>query len=224
MQTNNENRKITNKKTNKGAIMKKLTLVGAVAVLGLFGLNASAKLPSGYESVKVTGTILMQDGAKVKKVKVTTDDMLNLIDSEYDTSYSKADGGKGYQLVSYGVGDEEFAVLDKNGDVVLSDATGNEDNYYFYIYPYANENWAIVENGEKDTWTVPGVELLFRSDDEEDTFTIQGLMTDKVNYGPDDENYDIKFQGSVRLNDEDISGPISGSISGSGKDVDVLDD
>ena len=103
----------------------KLIILAATAA---FVLNASAKLPSGYESVVFKATVLTESGAKVVKMKITTDDILTLIDNEYGTSYAIKDGGKGYQLVSYGVGydyggDDIFAVMDKNGTVVLANAS-----------------------------------------------------------------------------------------------------
>ena len=121
----------------------KLTKLIILAATAAFVMNASAKLPSGYESVIFNATVLTEIGAKVVKTKITTDDILVLIDNEYDTSYAKQDGGKGYQLVSYGVGYDYdgydiFAVMDKNGTVVLANASFKEgdDNYELYLSPY----------------------------------------------------------------------------------------
>ncbi|MGA2787838.1 MAG: hypothetical protein ABSF60_09955 [Verrucomicrobiota bacterium] len=98
----------------------KLIILAASAA---FVLNASAKLPSGYESVVLKATVVTESNAKLVKTKITSDDMLSLIDNEFGTSYAKQDGGKGYQLVSYGLSDEEFAVIDKNGNIVLENAS-----------------------------------------------------------------------------------------------------
>ena len=56
-------------------------------------------------------------------------------------------------------------------------------------------------------------------------FDVYGLMTDKVNYDTDDENYSLKNgSGSMYFNDEEIYGPVMGAtVSGSGTDVDPFD-
>ncbi|HEX3855868.1 MAG TPA: hypothetical protein VHY30_01060 [Verrucomicrobiae bacterium] len=199
----------------------KLTKLTVLAATAAFVLNASAKLPSGFESVKIKATILTENGAKVVKTKITNDDILALIDTEYGTSFSKANGGKGYQLVAYGLYEEEFAVLDKNGNVALSDASSDTNEFYsLYIYPYNDDNWVESYKGEKYNYTIPDVSLTYNSSDDEDFFYVDGLMTDKVDWNTYNENYSMKNgQGSISFNDEDVFGPITGSVSGSGKDV-----
>jgi hypothetical protein len=198
----------------------KLTKLTILAAIAAFALNASAKLPSGLESVAIKATVFTENGAKVVKMKVTTDDILSLIDNEYGTSYAKQNGGKGYQLASWGLYEEEFAVVDKDGNVVLSDASYDGDNYYLYINPSVDSNWVDSYKGEKYNYTIPDVELLYRSNDEYDTFYVYGLMTDKVNWDTYDENYSMKnAQGSIYFEDEGIYGPMTASVSGSGKDV-----
>lgn len=213
----------------------KLTKLTILAATAAFVLNASAKLPSGYESVVFKATVLTEKGAKVVTTKITTDDILTLIDNEYGTSYAKKDGGKGYQLVSHGVGyaysgeDDIFAVMDKNGTVVLANASFNivtPDAYYLYLYPYDDSNWVESYKGENYNYTVPQVEVFYNSSDDNDSFYIYGLMTDKVNWSSYDENYSLKNgQGSIDFSNEGIFGPImNAGVSGSGKDVDPFDD
>jgi hypothetical protein len=203
----------------------KLIILAAAAA---FVLNASAKLPSGYESVVFNATVLTESGAKVVQMKITTDDILTLIDNEYGTHYAVKDGGKGYQLVSYGVGDDFdsgddiFAVLDKNGTVVLADASFDGlSDYYLYLYPYDGSEWVDSHTGENYNYTVPQVEVYYNSSDDEDSFFVTGLMTDKVNWTSDSENYSVKNgQGSIDFNDEGIYGVImNATVSGSGTDV-----
>jgi len=205
----------------------KLTKLTVLAAVGALALSASAKLPSGFESVNVKATVLLDNGAKTVKMKITTDDILSLIDNEFGTSYSKENGGKGYQLVSYGVGYgyigyDIFAVLDKDGNVVLSNASfsGDED-YYLYLYPYQDRNWVSSGTDPKITYTIPQVGVYYNSGDDEDSFYIYGLMTDKVNWDTDTENYSLKNgQGSLTFFDEEIFGPImDASVSGKGTDV-----
>ena len=214
----------------------KLTKLTILAATAAFVLNASAKLPSGYESVVFKATVLTEHGAKVVQTKITTDDILTLIDNEYGTSYAKKDGGKGYQLVSYGVGYDYgidgadiFAVMDKNGNVVLGNASFNvvtPDDYYLYLDPYDDNNWVESYKGENYNYTVPQVEVYYNSASDEDSFYITGLMTDKVNWSSYNENYSLKNgQGSIVFNVEGIDGTIMGAtVSGSGKDVDPFDD
>lgn len=213
--------------------MKKLTLLAVAGTFGLFSLSASAKLASGLESVNLKATVLTENGAKVVKTKITTDDILSLIDNEYGTSYAKQDGGTGYQLVSYGVGYDYgagydiFAVADKTGAVVLENASFDlSADYALYLQPYNDETWVRSYNGTKDIYTVPSVEVFYRSADDFDSFNVSGLMTDKVDWSTYDENYSVKNgQGSIYFEDEGIYGPIMGaSVSGSGIDVDPFDD
>ncbi|MGA2789135.1 MAG: hypothetical protein ABSF60_16575 [Verrucomicrobiota bacterium] len=197
----------------------KLIILAASAA---FVLNASAKLPSGYESVVIKATVVTESGAKVVKSKITTDDILTLIDTEYDTSYAKKDGGKGYQLVSYGLYEEEFAVADKDGNIVLTNASSDGDDYRLYLDAYNDDNWVESYKGANYNYTIPDAELYYNSADDNDSFYVDGLMTDKVNWDSYNESYSLKSgQGSIYFDDEGIYGPImSASVSGSGKDVD----
>ncbi|MGD0206910.1 MAG: hypothetical protein ABSC89_04810 [Verrucomicrobiota bacterium] len=199
----------------------KLTKLTVLAATAAFVLNASAKLPSGTESVVFKATVLTESGAKVVQTKITTDDILSLIDNEYGTSYAKQDGGKGYQLVSYGVYEEEFAVADKNGTIVLANASSNGDDYELYLYPYEDDNYVYSYKGENYNYTVPDVEVYYRSANEDDSFYVYGLMTDKVNWTSYNETYSVKNgQGSISFEDESIYGPImNAGVSGSGKAV-----
>ena len=138
--------------------LSKLTILAATAA---FVLNASAKLPSYCESVVFKATVLTESGSKVVQTKITTDDILTLIDNEYGTSYAKKDGGNGYQLVSWGVAEEEFAVADKDGNIVLEDASSDSDDYYLYLFPYnvSSDIWVRSYNGENYNYTVPEVDV-----------------------------------------------------------------
>jgi hypothetical protein len=207
----------------------KLTKLTILAATAAFVLNASAKLPSGYESVVIKATVMTENGAKVVTTKITTDDILTLIDQEFGTSYSKQHGGKGFQLVSQGVGyafDGEydiFSVMNQNGVVVLANASFSGAYYELYLYPYNDSNWVESYKGDKYTYTVPSVELYYRSGDDNDTFNVYGTMTDNVVWGTIySENYSVKNgQGSMYFIDvTTIRGPVTGaSISGSGTDV-----
>ncbi|MGA3141520.1 MAG: hypothetical protein ABSF10_00545 [Verrucomicrobiota bacterium] len=205
----------------------KLTKLTVLAATAAFVLNASAKLPLYCESVVFKATVLTENGAKVVQTKITTDDILGLIDNEYGRSYAKKDGGKGYQLVSEGVGRDYssgydiFSVADKDGNIVLANASFNGDAYYLYLYPY-DGNWVESYKGANYNYTAPQVEVYYNSSDDNDSFYVTGLMTDKVNWDSYNESYSLKNgQGSIEFDDEDIYGPIMGaSVSGSGKDVD----
>jgi hypothetical protein len=203
----------------------KLTKLTILAATAAFVMNASAKLPSGLESVVIKATVVTESGAKVVKTKITTDDILSLIDNEYDTSYSKQNGGKGYQLVSYGLYEEEFAVADKDGNIVLENATSDGNDYELSLDPYYDDNWVRSYKGQNSSYIIPEAELYYNSADDNDSLYVDGLMTDKVNWDSYNESYSMKNgQGSISFEDEDTYGPImSGTVSGSGKDVYVFD-
>lgn len=203
----------------------KFATMAAAATVGLIGLNTKAAVPSGYEPVNVKATLLAQDGDKVQKLKITTDDVLALIDSEYDTAYANQDGGSGFKLVTFGVDEEPLAVSDKDGNVVLSNASSDADNYFLTLNPFYDDEWVNTISGsdsEKYNFTIAGVELTYRSNSEADSFFFEGLATDKVNYDTDSENFHLKNgEGYFDFGSQEISGVISGaSVSASGKDID----
>src|ERR1700690_1134166 len=90
--------KTKDNKQKENSYMNKYKLLVAVAVAGLLGLSARATI-SGYELVKIKGTILVQTNDTVKgsttkynvtKVKVVNKDVLKLIQMEFGTNYPSA--------------------------------------------------------------------------------------------------------------------------------------
>jgi hypothetical protein len=115
--------------------MNKFKWLAAVAVAGLMGMSAQASIPNGYGPVAVKMTALTQNDtvvttngstitAKVTttKLKITTKDILALIGDEFGTL---PDGAR---LVSVVMG-PTFAVLDKDGNVLISNAGSHSGSY-----------------------------------------------------------------------------------------------
>jgi hypothetical protein len=127
--------------------------------------------------------------------------------------------------VSYGLYEEEFAVADKDGNIVLENATSDGNDYELSLDPYYDDNWVRSYKGQNSSYIIPEAELYYNSADDNDSLYVDGLMTDKVNWDSYNESYSMKNgQGSISFEDEDTYGPImSGTVSGSGKDVYVFD-
>jgi hypothetical protein len=119
--------------------MKRSQQIVAVAVAGLMGMSALASsLPDGYSSVKIKLTAVMQaasttSSSSVKfnttKVKVTNKEMLNLIATEWGVSF-----GDGTQLVLNNFWSGTFSVLNKDGLVLISNASSNESDWSLYTW------------------------------------------------------------------------------------------
>jgi hypothetical protein len=127
--------------------MKRSQQIVAVAVAGLMGMSALASsLPDGYSSVKIKLTVVMQaastsSSSSVKfnttKVKVTNKEMLNLIASHWGASF-----GDGTQLVLDNFWDGQFSVLNKDGLVLIGDASDDGDT-----------DWELYTGAESRVYT-----------------------------------------------------------------------
>jgi hypothetical protein len=207
--------------------MKNLAIFSAVVALALLAKSASA-LTNGWESVQFHAIVHVQDGDVTKVVTVNTKDLLYLVEQEFG---SLPNGAK---LVSYGMDDEEFAVLTKNNDIYIYDASRNEEietNDDYELYPFASEDEDafVYDEGHHST--------LFRDaycglhyQDATDTYTLHLLGRGKiqVDFENDDETYNIHGDGTCYLPSGDLKGKGSfgvflGSLKGSGKDVDAFE-
>jgi hypothetical protein len=116
--------------------MKMSKMLAAVAVAGLMGMSVQASIPNGYGPVTVNMTALTQNDAVVTtnsagtitakvtttKLKITTKDILALIGDEFG---ALPDGAR---LVTAVMG-SAFAVLDKDGNVLISNAGSHSGSY-----------------------------------------------------------------------------------------------
>jgi hypothetical protein len=115
--------------------MNKLKLIAVIAVAGALGLSARAASVPNVDLVTVKAAVLLQNtnpivvGETTKfavtKVKITTKDILGLIDNEFHTAYATINGTQ-LAVESFGNGAGNFAgsvvVLDKGGNVINADA------------------------------------------------------------------------------------------------------
>ncbi len=200
---------------------KTIVLSAAAAAMGLFAMNASA-LPEGFESVNFHATLNVQiSEGKTKNVSVGNKDLLSLVADEFTSTTIPS----GSQLVSYGLDDEEFAVLDKHNNFVLEDASTDGDSYEFFINPFTDQDFSTesIQGSSQDTFTAPESTLTYVSGDGNTFFTLTGIMTIKDSAtGNDNESYSMQnASGHFELNTTGEGfGTITGGVSGSGKDVD----
>ena len=196
--------------------------------MGLGAMSASA-LPSGYESVNVHGTLNIQNYSSTKgyfitKISVSNKDILGLVGDEFGTLAS------GDQLVSYGLyyGNytDIFAVLDKNNNVVHSDVSTDTGSYELNMWFSEGSNWIynhVPGTSDSENYQSSDGELYFSDYTGDNTFTMIGQGKDSVNWDNYNESYSINnMSGWFNMPMIDTGynyGLITGSISGSGKDV-----
>jgi hypothetical protein len=209
--------------------MKKLTLFTAVTALGLLGLNAS--LPPGYTSVHINMVLLEQGGTNethhstkfhIHHEQIGDDDILGLIDDEFGTTYSVINGD---QLAISNFWDGTFSVLDKDGNVVLANASFNTNGDHYHLYFYAtNTIYAATEaTNHGSIFSVTDGSLRYRSGDGTNTFHLLGFTTVNDSYFDHDTNSTESYQlsggiGSLSFPEEPLAGILTGSAGGFGKD------
>lgn len=197
-------------------------LAVAVAVAGLFVVSARASLPDGYSSVKIKATAYIQEGTTtggsgakftITKVKVTNKEMLNLIASTWD--YSFADGT---QLVIDNVWDGLFSVLNKDGAVIISNASDYDDSSWELYTSVENRVYTGKETSSSLTENYTATAYLHWQDEfGEDYFDIFGPSSIKDSYKPGQskESFKISGGGNGRWMDDNVV--VEGKVSGSGK-------
>jgi hypothetical protein len=213
--------------------MKKTFILSAVAVtMGLCAMNASA-LPNGWESANVLATLNFQNYSSAKgdfitKVSVSNKDVLFLINAEFGTVPSS-----GAKLVTYGLDSEEFAVLDKNNNTVISDASYNSpasDDYELYFNPDNSGYYTKTYVPNKgDTWNYQCGQgaLIYEDATDSNYFTLSGYTKWTDNFDPENESYSMSnatgyfYLPIANKGYYNSYGVITGGISGSGNGVDT---
>jgi hypothetical protein len=210
--------------------MNKYKLLVAVAVAGLLGVSARASI-SGYESVKIKGTILVQTNSttsgsttkyNVTKVKVVNKDVLKLIEAEFGTNYPSA-GTNGAQLVIDYFFNGAFYVLDKNGNEILSASHNGfvSDDYELYL-DYDNYVYTGSDTSSKETYNyVTTGEFFYRDATDANSFDVYGPTTVKETYAThDSESFKMNaLVGDGTFGENDAV--VMGTVSGSGKNLDL---
>jgi hypothetical protein len=211
--------------------MKMSQLVVAVAVAGLLGMSARASLPDGYSSAKVKLTLLMQAAStttsssikfNTMKVKVTNKEILNLIASQWDVSL-----GDGSQLVLDNFYDGQFSVLNKDGAVIIGDASEYGDTYWALWtgvqYNYGSDTDASVYTGKGTETSISykydAIGYFYWVDaDDYNNFEIYGEATiNDSGKAPSTSKEKFKLTGADYGQWDGDNAVVTGTISGSGK-------
>ena len=201
--------------------MKRSQLLVAIAVAGLLGMSARASLPDGYSSVKIKLTALMQapttttsSSAKFNttKVKITNKEMLNLVATEFAVTL-----GDGAQLVLNNFWSGTFSVLNKDGAVIIGDASENEDSWELYT-DYDNSVYTGKENSSSTTYNYDAIGYFYWQDGAGTNYLeIYGATTVSESYKSSGTKEKFKITGADDgewMGDEAV---VSGTVSGSGK-------
>ena len=205
--------------------IKKLIPLAAAAVVCLFGMKASA-LPNGYEAVNFQAKLTLQMSqipAKIKTVSMGNKDILNLIRGEFISTPIP----NGAVLVSRGLDGGGLAVLSSD-NVLLSDVTTNPaaaDQYELNLSAY-NDQHTMSEKGNKNVYDYTSDQCTFTytSADGSHYVSLEGTMTIEDNFQFYSETFKLaNGSGSFNLplDGEDV-GTLTGSVSGSGKDVECF--
>jgi hypothetical protein len=201
--------------------MKRMQLVVAVAVAGLLGMSARASLPDGYSSVKIKLTALMQapntstsssTKYNITKVKVTNKEMLNLIATEFATSL-----GDGSQLVLNYFWSGTFSVLNKDGAVILSNVSSNEDSWELYT-DYDNYVYTGKSSSSSTTYNYETIGWFYWQDGADYNYLeVYGQASVDDSYKSSGTKESFKLSGSDNGQWNGDSAVVSGTVSGSGK-------
>jgi hypothetical protein len=201
--------------------MKRSQLLVAVAVAGLLGMSARASLPDGYSSIKIKLTALMQapstsTSSSVKynttKVKITNKEVLNLIATEFSTSL-----GDGSQLVLNNFWSGDFSVLNKDGAVIIGNASSNEDSWELYTdYDNYVDTGKSTSSSTKYSYTAIGY-LYWQDGAGYNYFEVYGEASVDDSYKSSGTKQSFKLNGADNGQWNGDSAVVSGSVSGSGK-------
>ena len=204
--------------------IKKLIPLAVVAIVCLLGLNATA-LPTGYESANFHATLILQNSEtpwEIKKISMSNKDLLNLIRTEFISTPIPSNA----QLVSRGLDGGQFEILVGNTPLLANvSSSTNGDNYKLQFNAYA-DHWTVSEVSNKNTfnYTSDLCILSYMSGDGSQSFTLEGTTTINDNLEFDNETFKMSnASGSFNLliGGEGF-GTMTGSFSGSGKDVECF--
>jgi hypothetical protein len=197
--------------------MNKFKLMAVIAVAGALGLSARASSITNVDLVTVKATITLPneptESSKGEKfttttVKVTTKEVLGLIDNEFGTTFANTNGT---QLAVDSFADGEVKVLDKNGNILIADASDDSDDYDLGIDFNTSDDNSVATGSETDskstaTWTTSS-EFFYDSADDESFFDVDGLTS--VTQTFDDtkeissESFTISGFGNAEINENE---------------------
>jgi hypothetical protein len=211
--------------------MKKFKLLSAIAMAGLLGLSARAALPSGFSSVSIKLTVLLQTNNtavhsttkfNVTKLKVTNKDVLQVVANEFTGTFPGAVVPTGAQLVLAGDGffGGTFSVLAKDGAVLLANASSNTNEYELQISNNNNDIYTGGDTSTAETFTIVTAADFFWQDATAANFLeIFGPATVKDTFKASGDPESFKFSGAEDgfLGGRDAI--VTGSVAGKGKDT-----
>jgi hypothetical protein len=220
--------------------MKKIALFVIIAALGLQGSRAdndtnmpapSPALPPGFTSVHLDLMMLEQGTTNrtpgttrlhFKTTRFTDDDLLGLINDEFETTYATA---KGDQLVVSNIWGGDFSVLSEDGNVLLANASlnTNGDQYHLYFQTSQPVRAGVLKINKSSLVSVTDGDLSYSSGDGSNTLHIEGLTTvdDELFFKSTNNKESFRLTkgtGSKNFPDDGSYGVIRGEIYGRGKD------
>lgn len=220
-------------KQNHEGVMKKLALFAVATAFGLSVLKAGnlTTVPPGYTSVHIRMMLLEQGATNTdarttefhfKNQQIGDDDILGLINDEFGTTYSVINGD---QLALSNFWDGTFSVLDKNGNVLLADASANTngDQYRLYFHSAGTVFSGSEATNHAGIFSVTDGSLHYRSGDGTNIFHLAGFTTVRDDSYDHDTNSTESFEltggiGALSFPDYGLSGVLTGTAFGRGKD------
>lgn len=192
-----------------------------MAAVGLMGLSAQAALPVGYGQVNVKLIATIQTNStfnginvkyRVTKVKIINKDVLSLIGKEFNLSFTNA------QLAVSTFWNGSFSVLDKNGNVLVANATSsNSDNYQLYI-KHGNDTYTGTAGSSASVYNYNTVGWFFYTDaGATNYFQVYGLanVTDTQKSTGSTESFKLTGADNGNFNGNNMV--VSGTITATGK-------
>ena len=167
-----------------GNVQAAATTNGVTSVFAVVGLFSPTNSPVAITNS--AGTVVTKTYT-VRPVKITTQDILNLLATEFGTNFPT-----GARLAFSLSGSESFAVLDKNGNIFLDVSTNAADSSY--RFNVTNTDYHVTAIGKaiqtQNSSTTNTVEMVTESasdyavyyaDGSGNNFHFSGLLTLKAN-------------------------------------------
>lgn len=207
--------------------MKKINQLAVVAMTGLLGLSAYAKIPDDFSTVAIKLTVVVQNantgsGSTIKfnttKTKVTNKDILVLVAAQFGTLPANAQ----LVLTSGGFYGGHFAVLNSDGTVFLANVstTGLADDYDLSISDNNNNIYTGQDTATAETFNITTAgDFFFENALGTSFLEVYGPATVKNTFKDSGDPESFKFSGvedGLVVGNDAI---VTGSVSGKGKDT-----
>jgi hypothetical protein len=225
--------------------MKKILVSTVIVMLGLLNLPAMTftwesgfggfgpVTPPGLTAVHFNLSILGQGETNVvtnflgtatvthfQQARIDDDDILGLINNEFGTSFSVTNGD---HLAVSNFWDGKLIVLGRDGTNLLANASkGTTADSYVLDLTYSNVVYAstVTSNFESKVSVMEGF-LDYKSGDGGESFHLEGFTTVSDSWRGTNSTESFQLSGgigSASFGTNGLSGILTGSVSGSGKD------